>query len=121
MGNCQGRCGGGAGCCSALCARAMEIADEAMEGLLACHAVRLDGDDAIAKAAGRPGALFALVNEAQQPVSRLADADAAIIEAFEWLSARGMAELLPGEHGEAIRLARPHDVAGEGSGDAEHC
>ncbi len=74
--------------------RAVEIADEAMTGLLSCHAVPLATTDE----------KFGLCNEAGEEVAHLADADRRITEAFAWLSTRGLAESRCDEEGEFIVL-----------------
>lgn len=94
-------------CRERLFARALEIADEAMTRLLYAHAVNIDTGEASADEQLPEMAKFGLVNEAQEEVSHLADADPAIVEAFEWLSQRCLAELLSDRHGEFIRLVTP--------------
>jgi len=78
-----------------LAAQAIQIADEYMLALIECQAIRIGSPD---------GQLFGLVDEAGNEVNSLIDADPAIIEAFEWLSQRGQAEMVPEQHGECILL-----------------
>lgn len=73
-------------------ARAFEIADESMLELIAGHAVAI-----------RPQ-LYGLVDENSREVATLDLADPAIQEAFEWLSLRGVAELVTDDRGEIISL-----------------
>ncbi|MBN3853800.1 hypothetical protein G3N59_10450 [Paraburkholderia sp. Ac-20340] len=70
-----------------LTARAFEIADESMVELLASHSVR---GSALAPT-------FGLSDADGREVRDLEDSDPAIQEAFEWLEARGLAELVEGE------------------------
>lgn len=78
-----------------LTARAFEIADECMVAMIECHAVPVGSGES---------PLFGLSNENGNEVACLAEAEPAIIEAFEWLKARGLAELVEDEHGECILL-----------------
>lgn len=75
-------------------ARAFEIADESMVELLVSHSVR---GDALAPTYG-------LSDAEGREVRALEDADLAIQEAFEWLAARGLAELVEGEVDTSIAL-----------------
>jgi hypothetical protein len=79
--------------------RAFQIADQSMIELLLTHAVPMDGS--ISETVGGP---IGLVNADFQEVTSLADADPAIVEAFEWLDLRGRAELVEGPDGEFIQL-----------------
>jgi hypothetical protein len=76
-----------------LTARAFEIADESMADLVRCHAIRV-GD----------AQLYALSDEHSGDVRTLEEADPALLEAFEWFSARGLAELVENEHGLCVLL-----------------
>lgn len=82
-------------------ARAFAIADEAMSDLLLCHG--LPDEAAVMGGSGGVG----LVAEDFSEVFTLSEADPAIQEAFEWLKARGLAELMTDPHGEHIFLKRP--------------
>jgi hypothetical protein len=70
-----------------MAARAFEIADESMTELLLSHGIP---DDSLSE--GGSG-LIGLLNENQTEVCTLADADQAIQDAYEWLHARGIAEI----------------------------
>lgn len=76
-------------------ARAFEIADEAMEEILHSHGVPLGQP---------PYRQFALTNHHGQKVTTLADAEPAIVEAFQWLQERGRAELVDAPDGQYIAL-----------------
>ena len=77
--------------------RAFEIADEAMFELLVSEGVP---DDAI------DTTVIGLCNESSQEVFRLAEASAAMREAFEWLEPRGYVELGTDGQGEFINVLR---------------
>ncbi len=74
--------------------RAFEIADESMVELLVSHSVR---GDALAPTYG-------LSDAHGREVRELEDADPAIQQAFEWLNARELAELVEGELDTSIVL-----------------
>jgi hypothetical protein len=81
-------------------ARAFEIADEAMMELLRGHGLPHDDNRiGLVRDADPP--------ERPSPVFHLADADPALIEAFDWLSKRGLAQLEADEFGEFIVLSPP--------------
>lgn len=80
--------------------RAIEIADEAMHELLTSHCVPLD----------RERDWFGLTDEYGGGVKRLADADPAIREAFDWLSSRDLAKLRRDERGEYIVVGAAGDA-----------
>lgn len=77
----------------AMCARAFEIADQAMGELLLGHCVH-SGTDGV----------LGLCDENGVEVGALDQADPAIREAFEWLSLRGQASLERDACGECIRF-----------------
>lgn len=79
-----------------LTARAFEIADESMFEVLISHCVI--GDEF--------QTLLGLVDEAGAEVRSLAEADANIAEAFEWLQPRGYVELAEDPEGEHILVVR---------------
>ncbi|MGE0370818.1 MAG: hypothetical protein AB7Q01_02900 [Gammaproteobacteria bacterium] len=76
-----------------ICARAFEIADQAMAELLLAHCVHGDAEG-----------LLGLCDENGGEVRTLVKADPAIREAFEWLSLRGQARLERDGCGECIRF-----------------
>lgn len=78
--------------------RAYAIADEASLALIRCEGIPIQGDD-------EP--FFALCDEEQQEVSYLHDAAPYIREAFDYLAARGLAELRSDADGEYIHLKEP--------------
>ena len=82
----------------AVAARAIQIADEAMEELLRSHACPIESLDS------SDIETFGLVDADGSEVSTLNEADPAIIEAFKWLQERGLAELAADEDGEYIQL-----------------
>jgi site-specific recombinase XerC len=77
----------------AMCARAFEIADQAMAEQLTCHCVQ-----------GEVDGVLGLCDENGMEVGTLAQANSAIREAFEWLSLRGRATLERDSGGECIRF-----------------
>lgn len=79
----------------ALMQRAVEIADSCMRSDIECHCVHIGG-----VLTGRYG----LVDENCVEVRTLAASDPAIREAFDYLRARGLAELNTDDHGEVIQL-----------------
>jgi len=76
-----------------ICARAFEIADQAMGELLVAHCVHGDAEG-----------LLGLCDENGGEVRALSQAGPAIREAFEWLSLRGQARLERDGCGECIRF-----------------
>lgn len=80
-------------------ARAFQIADEAMYELLIAEGV--PGDSPAIDAT-----VFGLVDENCQEVTALADASAAMREAFDWLKERGYVELGSDSSGEFINVRR---------------
>lgn len=74
--------------------RAVAIADEAMTELLKAHARRAD----------EHGVLWALVDAGGREVNTLAEADHPVIEAVEWLTERGLCEVVEGRNGATVVL-----------------
>lgn len=70
--------------CQKLTCRAFEIADEAMLSQLECHTLRVD----------EFGMTRAITDDEGNDVTCLADADAAIQEAVEWLVERKLIEVI---------------------------
>lgn len=66
-----------------------------MRELLMCHCVPLDGPD---------GDHWGIMNEKCSEVKTMADADPAIIEALNWLQARGLATVDRDSDGDFVRL-----------------
>lgn len=77
--------------------RAFEIADESMVELLRSHAVPIDDE----------ANLYGLVDAHSCEVQTLAQADPAIVDAFDWLQRRQLAELVEDDAGTCIRLIAP--------------
>lgn len=84
----------------ALCAKAIQIADECMLAQLECHTVPF-----LRSSSATERRCFGLCNESGVEVGLLADAAPEIVSAFEWLRLRGLASLDKDDHGEFIALA----------------
>ncbi len=80
-------------------ARAFQIADEAMFELLVSEGVPYDSPAQDATCIG-------FTDEGCQEVCALADASAAMREAFEWLQPRGYVEIANDKDGEFVRVLR---------------
>lgn len=83
-------------------ARALEIADDAMKGLLTCHARRAD----------EHGVMWALCDADGGDVATLAEADTPLIEAVEWLTERGLCELVESPGGATVLLLSDGGIPG---------
>lgn len=81
-------------CREALFARGLEIADKAMTELVMTHAIRAD----------EHGVVWALVDADGGDIATLYEADTPLIEAVEWLTQRGICELVENQHGAIVVL-----------------
>lgn len=93
-------------CREAMFARAVEIADLAMTGIVQGYGIDLDPE-------GESSCRYGLTGANRTEVTSIEEADPLIIEAFEWLNERGLAELGNDQYGQYIELTNPEDPENE--------